>query len=360
MSGHRFPYKWQKTDLARVKPNGLKVFSTFACGGGSDFGYEMIGCDVLGINEIDKEMVAFYKVNHQVDHVFHEPIQTFKLRDDLPKDLFNLDIFSGSPPCSTFSMSGFREAAWGKEKKFKEGQSEQVLSDLFFDYLDVVEKLRPKVAIAENVKGMISGKAKGYCRLVLDRFRDLGYEPQLFLLNAASMGVPQMRERVFFIARRKELQLKPLVLNFDEKPITFGEVAACLPFQDLDETKISDAFLRLWEMTRQGGSFCDVLEAAGSSRKLFNSYRLSDTSVCFTLTAVGGLYHPTEVRAISSPEVCLIGSYPYDYDFLGENLAKKIYVIGMSVPPVMMAQIAAQVAEQFFGVSGDSISEAWR
>ncbi|WP_186303816.1 DNA cytosine methyltransferase, partial [Bacillus pumilus] len=74
--------------------------------------------------------------------------------------------------------------------------------DLFFHYLDAVERLQPKTFVAENVSGMIKGKAKGYVKLVIERAKEIGYDVQLFLLNAATMGVPQRRERVFFIGRR--------------------------------------------------------------------------------------------------------------------------------------------------------------
>jgi len=94
----------------------------------------------------------------------------------------------------------------------REGQSEQILDDLFFDYLDLVEHLRPKVAIAENVKGMLQGNAKGYCKLIIERFKATGYKPQLFLVNSADCGVPQKRERVFFVALRDDIDKPKLVL----------------------------------------------------------------------------------------------------------------------------------------------------
>jgi DNA (cytosine-5)-methyltransferase 1 len=98
-----------------------------------------------------------------------------------------------------FRCQAVGRKSWGKNKKFREGQATQVLSDLFFDYLNLVDRLRPRVAIAENVKGMLFGNAKGYTKLVVARFKEIGYRVQLFLLNAADCGVPQRRERVFFV-----------------------------------------------------------------------------------------------------------------------------------------------------------------
>ena len=355
MSEHRFPYKWQKTDLKKVGRHGHSVFSTFSCGGGSSFGYKMAGFDVVGFNEIDKEMVELYEANHHPTYKYHEPIQDFKNRTDLPKELYELDVLDGSPPCSTFSMSGSREKVWGKDKKFREGQAEQVLSDLFFDYLDVVDKLKPKISVAENVKGMLLGKAKGYCKLIRDRYDSIGYDVQLFSLNAATMGVPQTRERVFFVARRKDLALPKLDLGFKERPIPLSEVCMSLPMQDLEGTEPSGMDKAFWHRTRRGDSYSTV-----SGGNYFNSCRLSMDRPSPTVTAGAHMMHPDEERAISWVETCLIGSYPYDYDFLGKGRTMKVYCIGMSVPPVMTAQIAARIAEQWLGVPSDQIDEGWR
>jgi DNA (cytosine-5)-methyltransferase 1 len=352
---HRFPYAWKRTDLERVRKHGHSVFSCFACGGGSSFGYKMAGYDVIGCNEIDKEMIAFYKANHHPKYPFLEPIQEFKNRTDIPEALYNLDILDGSPPCSTFSMAGDREKGWGKNKKFREGQAEQVLSDLFFEYLDLVGKLKPKIAVAENVQGMLTGKAKGYCKLIFDKFRALGYDPQLFLLNSASMGVPQVRERVFFIARRIDLGMPILKMEFNEPAIPFGEVVAKLPFQDLVGCKPNEVDRAYWHRCRPGDSYSSV-----SGGSYFSWCRLSMDKVSPTVLATENMKHPDEMRNLSWPEICLIGSYPYDYDFLSVARNKRVYCVGMSVPPVMMAQIAAQIAEQCFGVSADQIDEAWR
>ena len=104
---------------------------------------------------IDKKMIEVYKLNHNPKYSFHESITTFAKRKDLPKELYELDILDGSPPCSSFSMAGNREKDWGKEKIFREGQAEQVLDTLFFDFIDLAKELQPKVVVAENVKGLL-------------------------------------------------------------------------------------------------------------------------------------------------------------------------------------------------------------
>ena len=181
-------------------------------------------------------MIEAYKANHNPKYAYLEPIQTFKLRTDLPDELYNLDILDGSPPCSSFSMAGNREKDWGKDKVFREGQAMQVLDTLFFDFIDLAKKLQPKVVVAENVKGLLLGEAKEYVRKIYREFDLAGYYVQHFLLDGSKMGVPQKRERVFFIAFRKDLaepflkqvnlfEVQPEIqIKFNEPEITYKEI----------------------------------------------------------------------------------------------------------------------------------------
>ena len=140
-------------------------------------GYKLAGCDVIGANDIDPEMAYHYKLNHNPKYYYLCPIKDL-LTKVLPDELFNLDILDGSPPCSNFSMAGNREKDWGRKKHFREGQAAQVLDDLFFDYLNLAQRLKPKVCIAENVKGLIQGNAKGYVTMIMARFKEIGYKAQ--------------------------------------------------------------------------------------------------------------------------------------------------------------------------------------
>jgi DNA (cytosine-5)-methyltransferase 1 len=210
---HKFPYKWNLADgypAKGIAKNECNVFGTFICGGGSTMGYKLAGFNHLGGVEIDVKVADVYKENHKPKYLFVEDIRAFNKRTDLPTELYNLDILDGSPPCSTFSMAGSREKAWGKSKQFREGQAMQTLDDLVFVYCDTIIKLQPKVFLLENVKGIIQGNAKAYSKAIVKKMQEAGYTVQVFCLNAASMGVPQKRERVFFIGHKKEFGLPKL------------------------------------------------------------------------------------------------------------------------------------------------------
>lgn len=72
-------------------------------------GYKLAGFQHLGGVEIDPKMAKIYQANHKPEYFYLEDIRDFNKRNDLPEELYNLDILDGSPPCSTFSMSGKRE-----------------------------------------------------------------------------------------------------------------------------------------------------------------------------------------------------------------------------------------------------------
>jgi DNA (cytosine-5)-methyltransferase 1 len=339
---------WSLKDLESVPKNGLKVMSTFACGGGSSMGYKRAGCDVIAANDIDPEMAWHYKLNLNPKHYFLCPIGDL-IGQDLPDELYSLDILDGSPPCSTFSMAGSREKAWGKEKHFREGQAKQVLSDLFFDYLALVEKLKPKVAIAENVKGMLIGNAKGYTKMVMARFKEIGYRPQLFLLNAADCGVPQKRERVFFVAVRNDIDVPPLKLAPRHRWISVGEATRDLQVlteAEIADTAPTDTDRSFYHLTKPGGSYADACKMLRGKESSFNRVRLREDGPAPTITShYKDFLHWSEMRKLTFREIKRIGSFPDDYVAENDKIGK--YMVGMSVPPKMAEQVARAVIDQW-------------
>lgn len=339
---HKFPWKWYFSDLEKVEKNGKTVFSCFSCGGGSSMGYKLAGYDVIGNVEIDPRVMAVYQKNNHPRYPFLMDVREFlKLpREQIPDELFSLDILDGSPPCSVFSTAGEREKGWNKEKVFREGQAKQKLDDLFFYFISIAQRLQPKVVIAENVSGLLKGNAKGYVNEIFKAFDDAGYKTQLFLLNAAFMGVPQKRERCFFIAHRKDLEYPKLRLNFQEKPILFGEVRTKLgrpskdgTYQELLKQRISsDKFI------------ADISKRIRGRESGFGNAILHDDEVAYTLISGGNTYRYCDAMCVSDGDCCGIQTFPQDYDFLDQT-AK--YICGMSVPPVMMAQVASEVYNQW-------------
>lgn len=342
---HRFPWKWHLADLASVPQNGRRVFSCFSCGGGSTMGYKLAGYQVIGNCEIDPDMMAIYRENHHPRFPFLMDIRDFLAlpNDQLPSELFELDILDGSPPCSVFSTAGLREKAWNREKKFREGQKAQRLDDLFAQYIALARRLQPKVIVAENVKGLILGNAKGYVNEIMALFHQAGYDTQLFLLNAARMGVPQRRERVFFIARRRDLHFSNLTLNMCEPPIPFGQVRS-----DKGAPLGKDSKYRaLLERRRPSDrSISDINERVYGKTSGFNNAIDPDGLPCSTIVSGGMHFRMCDGCMFTREDFIAAQTFPQDYNF---GTQSPQYVCGMSVPPVMMAHIAYEISRQWFG-----------
>lgn len=337
---HRFPWKWNLSDLKDVQKNGKKVFSCFSCGGGSSMGYKLAGYDVIGCCEIDERILEIYRKNLHPRLPYRMDVRDF-LKQKLPEELHQLDILDGSPPCSVFSMAGEREAGWNKEKVFREGQAKQKLDDLFFHFIAIAKELQPKVVIAENVSGLIKGNAKGYVNEIFKAFDNAGYNVQLFLLNSAFMGVPQKRERTVFIARRKDLGFEKIQMKFDEPPVYFGEVRS-EHGRPVDKESLQYKLLQM----RQTGDKClgDISMRWRGKNTAFNLMITHDDDVAPTLTSGAEVFRMADGEAYARMDYVNVQTFPQDYDFDG---MKPQYICGMSVPPVMMAQIATEVYEQW-------------
>ena len=334
-------YEWNLSDLKQVHKNNYKVFSCFSCGGGSTMGYKLAGYNVVGNCEIDKKINEVYVENHKPKYNYCIPIQEMNTLEDYPEELYDLDILDGSPPCSTFSLAGEREKNWGKSKKFREGQVCQVLDDLFFEFIKLAQKLRPKIIVAENVKGIIMGNAKGYVNLIIKELEKAGYRTQIFLLNSARMGVPQKRERVFFISTRADLNFPKLKLEFNEKLITYGEIKDTEYKPINKDTMLYQRWLR---RSKKDNSVCDTVERTENGKiSSFNTQYVKDDRIPNTLAA-GGLFLRFDVPgSISDRDLKLIQTFPQDFKFLTQNVQ---YICGMSVPPIMMKKIAEQIKIQ--------------
>ena len=343
MSDHRFPYLWRLSDgypAKGIEPHNCTVFGTFICGGGSSMGYKLAGYHHLGGVELDPKIAAIYKQNHNPEHLYNMDIREFNQLQDLPADLYNLDLLDGSPPCSTFSTAGMRDKAWGKEKRFAEGQKLQTLDDLVFVYCDTILKLKPKCFVLENVAGLVRGNAKSYAKRIVNKLTENGYSVQVFLLNGATMGVPQTRERVFFVGHRSEFRLPKLELEFNEDPILFGEIK-----DELGRPIVGEESIKTWQHRQPtDDNFADTNLRYKGKNTGFNQMYAKDDKVLPTLRASSYTFLYSVPKFISTTEMLKASTFPIDYN---ADESKVMFLTGMSVPPVMTAQISYQIYKQW-------------
>lgn len=159
----------------------MKVLSLFSGCGGFDLGFIEAGYEIVWANDIDKNACKTYRFNLG-------PIKCEDIRQILLEDLPNeFDVLIGGFPCQGFSVNN-KNRTVSDERNF-----------LYREMLRVLENKRPKVVVAENVKGILSlGKGNVINKIITD-FQNLGYNVKYQVLNAKDFGVPQSRERVFIV-----------------------------------------------------------------------------------------------------------------------------------------------------------------
>lgn len=321
-------------EIEAIPWNGYRVASTFSGCGGSCLGYRMAGYRVVYANEFIEEAQRTYKANHPNSYLDTRDIRQVRPEDVMEKADVNwgeLDLLDGSPPCSAFSTAGKREAGWGKVKAYSD--KAQRVDDLFFEYVRLLDGIRPKVFVAENVSGLVKGTAKGYFKRILAALKEPGYRVSCRVLDAQWLGVPQMRQRTIFVGVREDLGLDPV--HPSPMPYRYSVKDVC-PL--VDKIKIG--------RTPIGGSINDLT---------FDQYWGEPTVPAATIVqsdgssslnsgkSSGGVVLSEGVkRKFSIAELRRICSFPDDFTLTG-TYAQQWERLGRAVPPVMMSHIAATI-----------------
>ena len=326
------------------------VISTFSGGGGSSIGYRMAGGQVLVANEFIPEAQKTYLKNCDGTKLLGGDIRELKGEDFLRAanlKKFELDIFDGSPPCSGFSTAGTREKGWRQQKKYSD--SKQRVDDLFLEFARLVDEIKPKVFIAENVKGLVVGKARGKFKMFHSALSGCGYKVHAKVLNAQNMGVAQNRERLIFVGVRNDIvdQAGPYNPYPQEtnKVVTFRECVAGLE-NDLSEFRPIGAntqTLKKWRLLNTAsrrGQFSTVVSKTG-----FTRYKLSWNDRSCTINTRAEIFHPDYPRTVTINELKRLQTLPDDFVCTG-TFAQQWERVARMVPPLMMCRIAGNIYEQ--------------
>lgn len=167
----------------------MNAISLFSGAGGMDIGFERAGVSILWANEFNSDAVETYRTNHPHTYVEHADIREAKksLHKYSSKDI---QLVFGGPPCQGFSVAGKMDPTDER-------------STMIWEFFDVVEMVSPQFFVMENVKALGElTRWKQVRNKIFNRAKELGYYCFSRILNAADFGVPQKRERVFFIGVR--------------------------------------------------------------------------------------------------------------------------------------------------------------
>jgi DNA (cytosine-5)-methyltransferase 1 len=291
------------------------VLDLFAGCGGLSLGFEAAGYKTIGF-EMDKAACETYNKNLAGE--------CLAVKLDLNFDYPAADIVIGGPPCQPFSVGGHQK---GMEDA----------RDGFPLFIDAVKKLRPKVFMFENVRGLLYAN-KWYFDLVLAELKKLGYIIDFKLLNAVQYGVPQNRERLFVFGHRSKFNFPPPL----RKKTTVGEAIGDMMYTTPPESKFFTASMDTYVAKYEAASACI------NPRDLYVD-KPARTLTCRNLAGATGDMQRVRLkdgrrRRLLHQEAARLQSFPDWYEFVG-NETQRFNQIGNAVPPLLAYQLALALKE---------------
>lgn len=314
----------------------LKVASLFCGCGGTDVGilgdfdylgkhYSSNNTEIVYANDIEKSACDIFEKNFGIkpDNRDIRAVAS----DELPE----FDVLTGGFPCQSFSIVAQNPKRLGiKDEK----------GMLFFEMCRILRERQPKCFVAENVKGIMTANKKEAFPLIIKEFENSGYDVKYTVLNSATFGVPQKRERVIIVGFRKDLKI-----NFEFPETVISEENDYVALQSCIEDDVEEKY------------FFSEKAVAGMmrNRESMNKGRAQDiTKPCNTVGAHLAkvslnstdpvLFTEGRYRRFTPREVARIQSFPENFSLSGSESAQ-YRALGNAIPPVMFWYVANKISE---------------
>jgi DNA (cytosine-5)-methyltransferase 1 len=324
----------------------MNVISLFSGCGGLDLGFERAGFNIPVANEYDKTIWETFKINHPKTHLIESDIRKVN-EAALPSDI---DGIIGGPPCQSWSEAGALRGIHDERGR------------LFFDYIRILRKVRPKFFLAENVSGMLANRHNEAVQNIIRLFEESGYNVTLTLVNAKDYGVAEERKRVFYIGFRSDLGINfrfPVGSTVDDKKkLTLRDI-----IWDLQETAVPSAErnhrnpkainnneyftgqyspifmsrnrVKSWDeqafTVQASGRQCQLHPQAPKMIKV-------GKNVCRFVEGKEHLYRRMTVR-----EVARVQGFPDDFQFIYDSVNDGYKMIGNAVPVNLAYEVAVAI-----------------
>lgn len=312
------------------------VLSTFAGCGGSSLGYSMAGYrEVLAV-EWEEHAAEVFRLNFPHVPVYQGDVCALSVEEAARLagvELGKLDVLDGSPPCQGFSTSGKRSL-------------EDPRNALFLEFARLLEGLKPRAFVMENVAGMAKGKMRLTFAAALRRLKQCGYRTACRLLSAEYFGVPQHRPRVIFVGVREDLDREPVFPRPRGRPVSAREALAGVGDDppEIRTKQLSGQARTIWG--RIGGRA--MFSRYHPKGHWFNAKKVDPDRPVLTLgkvvmpTGPAGLFHWAEPRVLTIAEAKRVSSFPDAFRLTG-TFVQQWGRLGNSVPPLFMRAIAADL-----------------
>lgn len=369
----------------------INALDLFAGAGGLSLGMQQAGLNIVAAIEYDKKIAKTYEYNHpntvminkdikEVPALMNESFdkESISIEEVFKRNNKDIDVVFGGPPCQGFSMAGYRIR---NQKPFLEDERNL----LYLEFIRMVEKLKPKVVVIENVPGILNFNSGSTYIEIKDRFNYLGYDIHAEILSSEYFGVPQKRRRAIFIGNRLGIDSREFFPKGDlsnQRFITVWDAISDLPslksgegtelteyasapknnYQKLMREDISEYgfynhissvhkldTIKLLKMIKPGQTMKDLPENLRTKSVHSGAYgRMDPNEPAYTITtrlntpSVGRITHPVDHRTISPREAARIQSFPDSYRFMGDITSIGMQ-IGNSVPPLLSKAIGQSV-----------------
>lgn len=299
----------------------ISVVSLFSGCGGLDLGF-VGGFEFLGTHykETHFDIIWANEINSAACRTYRKNIGTHIVEGDVWKNLLNVpesvDVVIGGFPCQDISINGKGAGVDGKR------------SGLYRAMVETVSRIRPKIFVAENVKGLLMKRNEQSLARVLSDFRALGYEVSYRLYHAADYGVPQTRERIFIVGTRPDV---PAFVH--PKPVCKHHISAKEAIGDLEGLNMKEDFNHIWSLANKSAD-------QGNRKLIAERPGYTIRSECH-----GNIqFHYSLPRRISMREAARLQSFPDNFIF-DSKLRETERQVGNAVPPVLAWHIAKAVED---------------
>ena len=344
------------------------VIDLFAGVGGLSLGFENIGFDVVVANEYDSSIAEAYKANHKKTKMVVGDITSLNLEEVFSSYIDKIDVIIGGPPCQGFSQKGKRKTIHD-ERNF-----------LFKYYVSVVNLVRPKYFVMENVPNLLTTEKGYFFNEIEELFNTMGYSLEHGVLNASDYGVPQNRRRAIIIGKLHGEA--PKLPHPKKEKVTIWDAISDLAYlssgEGTDEQNYINKPMSSYQKKLRSGSSVlynhvatrhsklalerlamippnagkEVLPEEHLTKSIYSGTwtRMRKDEISVTITtrfdtpSSGKFTHPFLDRAITVREAARIQSFPDTFKFIG-NKGSQMKQVGNAVPPLLASSIAEVIME---------------
>lgn len=343
----------------------MRVIDLFSGIGGLSEGFRELGFDVVVANEIDKEIAKSYSKNFPETFMINEDITKIDISSVFYK-YKNSDVILGGPPCQGFSQKG-------KRLSLKDPRNY-----LFRYFAKVVEYVRPRFFVIENVPNLLTTSNGFFKEEMNDIFSNMGYLVNMSVLNAADYGVPQNRKRAIIIGTSGNKEVSFPLKN--QYKVNTWDAISDLAFLNSGEGKFKQAYkfpaktnyekylkknfnylynhistrhsakaLKRMKLIPENGDRSDLPEDeltksiySGTWGRIIKDQQSVTITTRFDTPSSGRFTHPFLNRAITVREAARIQSFSDSIVFYGTK-SSQMRQVGNAVPPLLAKKIAIQI-----------------